>query len=492
MDRSFLASCLLVATSLGTPVADAEGAGHLVLEPCRLEHPQGLSSAAARCGRLSVPEDPDDPAGRLIELAVAVVPAVSTRARPDPLFLLAGGPGQGAREGFVGLLGALAEVRRNRDLVLVDQRGTGDSNPMTCDFPEESWADVEVSAETFRGLAEQCLARLPGDPRYYTTSVAVRDLDAVRAALGYDRINLYGGSYGTRVAQHYARRHPDRVRAMVLDSVVAPTLVLGASMALDAEAALRGHFARCAADAACAERFPKLAEEFDALRQRMARTPATVQLPDPVTAEPRSIEFAAGHFALAVRMLSYSDLGAALLPLLIDEAYARGNFTPLAAQAEMIREELDRALAYGMHNSVVCAEDLPFLDRDALDMGALRRSYIGDTMLKGLEAMCSVWPRGPVDPDFKAPLRSAVPTLLLSGSLDPVTPPAYTAAAAAGLTDHVHIVFAGQGHLQLRLRCAQSLLRHFLEAGTTAGLDTRCAGVVRPAPFFLSFSGGAP
>ena len=177
-------------------------------------------------------------------------------AEPDALLLLAGGPEQGAREGPVGLLGALDGVRRNRDLVMVDQRGTGDSHPMNCDFPEESWAEADVTAEDFRRLARQCLDEPPGDPRYYTTSIAVRDLDAVRAALGYDRINLYGGSYGTRVAQHYARRYPERVRAMVLDSVVAPELALGASMSIDADAALRAHFARCANDEACAARFP--------------------------------------------------------------------------------------------------------------------------------------------------------------------------------------------------------------------------------------------
>ncbi len=492
MDRLPHAVWLFAAVLLATPVASAGGDRGLVLQPCRLEHPQGLSSVTARCGRFSVAENPDAPDGRRIELAVAVVPAISTRAEPDPLFLLAGGPGQGARGGFVGLLGALDGVRRNRDLVLVDQRGTGDSHPMKCDFPEESWARADVSAEDFRVLAKQCLDALPGDPRFYTTSIAVRDLDAVRAALGYERINLYGGSYGTRVAQHYARRYPDRVRAMVLDSVVAPELALGASMSLDADAALRAHFARCANDAACAARFPTLAADFDALRHDLARAPVMVRLADPVSAEPRSVEFTAGHFGLAVRMLTYSDTSAALLPLLIDEARARGNFTPLAAQAEMVGDELDKALAYGMHNTVVCAEDLPFLDVAALDLQALRRSYLGDVMLVGLEAMCSVWPRGPVDADFKAPLRSAVPTLLMSGSLDPVTPPAYAALAAAALSDHASVVFAGQGHLQLPLRCAQSLLRRFLEAGTARGLDTGCADAVAPAPFFLSFSGGAP
>ncbi len=492
MNRSSLAAGLLAAALLGAGT-DATGAeAVLTLEPCRLSDARGVMSVAARCGRLPVAENRDDPGGATIDLAVAVIPAVSTRASADPLFLLAGGPGQGARAGFIGSLGALAGVRRHRDLVLVDQRGTGDSSPMNCDFPEDSWTDAAVSIDTFRELAAQCLATLPGDPRFYTTSIAVQDLEAVRAALGYERINLYGGSYGTRVAQHYARRYPARVRAMVLDAVVPPQLAFGASMSLDAEAALRAHFARCAGDAGCAARFPTLDRDFDTLRERLAQASVAVRLPDPVTAEPLSVEFTAAHFALAVRMLTYSDLSASLLPLLIDEAAARQNFTPLAAQAEMVSAELLKALAYGMHNSVVCSEDLPFLDRAALDMPALRRSYLGAVMLEGLEAMCSVWPRGPVDPAFKEPLRAATPTLLLSGSLDPVTPPAYGTMAAAGLTDHAHIVFAGQGHIQLRLKCGQSLVRRFLEAGTAAGLDARCADAVGPAPFFLGFSGGAP
>jgi len=464
----------------------------LELEPCRLEHPRGLPSVAARCGTFAVTENPAEPSGRHIGLAVAVVPAVSRDAKPDPLFLLAGGPGQGARDAFVPLLGALAGVRRDRDLVLVDQRGTGLSNAMTCDFPEEAWADEEVSAEAFRSMAEHCLAALPGDPRYYTTSVAVRDLDAVREALGYERINLYGGSYGTRVAQLYARRFPDRARAVVLDSVVHPELALGASIALDAEAALRGSFARCAASPDCAARYPRLGEQFDALRDRLHATPVDLALPDPVQATPTPMRFTAGHFALAVRMLSYSDRSAGLLPLLLDEAAERGNFVPLAAQAEMVRGELEQALAYGMHNSVVCTEDLPFLDAGSVDREALSASYLGEKMLEGLEAMCSVWPRGVIDADFRQPLDSAVPALLLSGSLDPVTPPAYAAAAAAGFRDSLHVVFDGKGHIQLALPCAQRVVRHFLDAGTARGLDATCADRVEPAPFFLSFNGGAP
>ncbi len=484
------ASCPSLARA--APPTDAGPTGTLSLEPCRLEHPLGSGSVPARCGRLPVAENPDDPAGRQIELAVAVIPAVATRARPDPLFLLAGGPGQGARDAFVPSVGALAGIRRERDLVLVDQRGTGGSNRLDCDIPDAAWEAGDIGPAEFRALAEQCLADLPGDPRYYTTSVAVRDLDAVRAALGYERINLYGGSYGTRVAQHYARRYPGHTRSVILDAVVAPALAFGSSMSLDAEAALRASFARCAGDAACRARYPRLPEQFDTLRSRLRVAPVQLRLPDPVSAEWRDVEFAEAQLALAVRMLSYSDLTAALLPLLIDAAERAGNFVPLAAQSEMVSERLASMLAFGMHNAVVCSEDLPFVDRDAIDRDALERAYLGDAMLVGLDAMCAVWPAGVVDDDLKAPLSSDVPALLLSGGLDPVTPPAYADAAAAGFSDHANVVFEGQGHIQLGLDCAQSLARRFLDAGTAAGLDLACVATVKPAPFFLSFSGGEP
>ncbi len=487
---------LATAAAFGALLAGSSAAGSApsapALEPCRLESPLGAGTVAARCGSLEVPENPAEPGGRRLSLAVAVLPAVSTRGRQDPLFLLAGGPGQGAREAFLPQLGALAGVRRDRDLVLVDQRGTGASNRLSCDFPEEAWSDADIRPEDFAALARDCLAGLPGDPRFYTTSIAVRDLDAVREALGYDRINLYGGSYGTRVAQHYARRYPERTRSVILDAVVPPGLAFGPSMALDAESALRGSFARCAADARCNERFGDLDAAFDALHARLGRGPVRVAFTDPVTGQPREIDFTAAHLSLAVRMLSYSGLTVGLLPLFIHEAQANGNFAPLAAQAEMIGDQLGAMLAYGMHNAVVCTEDLPFVDRAAIDFDALRRSYMGDTMLEGLDAMCSVWPRGVLDEDLRAPLDSQVPALLLSGSVDPVTPPAHGAAAAAGFRDHLHLVFDGQGHIQLGLRCAQTLLRRFLDAGTAQGLDTACVEDVRPAAFFLSFNGGAP
>ncbi|MBM5811065.1 MAG: alpha/beta fold hydrolase [Gammaproteobacteria bacterium] len=485
---------LLLAAVLGAPAAatPAKGpAAHLELTPCRISDQQGLRSVAARCGRLAVAENPDAPAGRRLELAVAVVPAIATRAAPDPLFLLAGGPGQGARAAFAAHLDAFAGVRRERDLVLVDQRGTGDSNRLDCDFPEDSWEAGDLPPAELARLARDCLAQLPGQPAFYTTSVAVGDLDAVRAALGYERINLFGASYGTRVAQHYARRFPEHVRTLTLDAVAHPQLVLGPAIALEAQRALDAIFARCAADPACAQRFPDPGGQFRALLARLRRAPVSLRLPDPVTGAERDLEVGAGHLVIMARMLSYSGFGAALLPLVIDEAQARGNLVPLAAQALLIANQFEGAFALGMHNSVVCSEDAAHY-ADDFDRAALEQSYLGSTLYDGLVALCAVWPRGPVDPDLHAPLRSDIPVLLLSGEADPVTPPAYATAAAAAFSRHRHLVLAGQGHGQIGATCVQRVLRAFIAAGDVAGLDTRCADEIRPRPFFLSFAGPPP
>lgn len=227
------------------------------LEPCRISDIDELTSTEARCGNLSVPENPDDPKGRRIELAIAIVPAVATEAKPDPLFLIAGGPGEGSIGAYAPLLGAFAGIRRERDLVLVDQRGTGGSNRLDCDMPEDSLEGGEYEPAELKTLAGECLAKLKSPPQFYTTSVAVRDLDAVRVALGYARINLFGGSYGTRVAQHYARRYPEHTRTVVLDGVVPPTLALVPEIAIESQRALDGVFTRCAKDAACNKRLDR-------------------------------------------------------------------------------------------------------------------------------------------------------------------------------------------------------------------------------------------
>src|SRR5688572_1207872 len=257
-------------------------AAPLTLEDCRLHSELGGGSVAARCGWLAVPENRDQPEGKHVRLHVAVLPSLRLEPAGDPLFVWSGGPGQAAGDFYISIAPALARIRRDRDIVVVDQRGTGRSNRLDCAFPEESDAAF-TDPQKLREIVRKCLAGLPGDPRYYTTSVAVRDLDEVRAALGYQQIDLYGVSYGTRVAQHYMRRYPERVRSVVLDGVVPPELALGPDVAREAQRALEQIFARCAAEAQCGARFAALPQLFAEVLTRLDAGAADETDPPPIS-----------------------------------------------------------------------------------------------------------------------------------------------------------------------------------------------------------------
>ncbi|MBS0579323.1 MAG: alpha/beta fold hydrolase [Proteobacteria bacterium] len=463
----------------------------LVLSPCELEHPLRLTVVPAECGVLQVPENPGDPAGRRIGLRIARVPAISRRKLADPLFVLAGGPGQAASSFYATVAGAFARINRDRDIVLVDQRGTGRSHLLDC--PEDEETLYRAGEEEIARSTRACLRTLDARASvgWYTTSIAVQDLEAVRRALGYGPIDLYGVSYGTRVAQHYIRRFPGRVRAVILDGVLPPALAVGPAVALDAEAALQGILARCAQDAPCHARFADPVADYHAVRAALARAPASVQLPDPVSGAPRQLDFGADQLAAVLRLASYSADYAALLPLMLHGAASRADYAPLAAQFLLFQRAYGD-IAVGMHNSVVCAEDVPFYDEHAIDRARLAQTFMGAAQVDALRTVCGIWPHGPVDADFHAPLASHVPALLLSGSADPVTPPAYAHAAARGFARARELVLAGFAHGQLTAPCMGRVLARFLEAPDPQALDARCLEKARPMPFFVTLNGPAP
>lgn len=462
------------------------------MSPCRLEHPTHITAVDAECGRISVLENPDDPKGRRIDLFVARVPAVNRRKKADPLFILAGGPGGAATDFYTGVAGAFTRVRRDRDIVLVDQRGTGKSNGLYCDFDEDLL--MTASDELIADVTRRCLSDLSkhADVKFYTTSLAVKDLDQVRRALGYQQINLYGVSYGSRVAQHYVRRFPASARTLILDGVVAPQVALGPALALDAEQALTNIFKRCVQESACHATFGDPAESYRALLTSLALRPVHVDLADPVTGEPTELEFSTLHFATVLRLGSYSADQAALLPLSLNLAHKQGNYGPLASQFLMVSRTLEEMIAYGMHNSVVCAEDVPFYKPGDIDREKLEKTYLGVAQVDSLVNVCALWPRGPMDADFHEPVRSDVPALLLSGTNDPVTPPIYANQARVALKNNVHIVLSGMGHGQVVAPCIDRVMAKFIDQGSVAGLDVSCAKNARPMPFFTSPAGPPP
>jgi len=487
------ASGAAVLLALGLPAGSATPPPPaLALSACEIEHPLLHTVVAAECGVLTVAENPQRPGGRQIGLAVARVPAVSRRKQPDPLFVLAGGPGQAASEFYATVAGAFARIQRERDIVLLDQRGTGRSNRLGCVEGEELLyraGQAEIAAATRRCLTE---LGARADLARYTTSVAVLDLERVREALGYPRINLYATSYGTRVAQHYLRRFPERVRSVILDGVVPAPLALGPEVALDAERSLLDILGRCAGEPPCRGRFGDPVEAYRSVRASLARHAVRVSVPDPSTGEPRRFDFTSEHLATVLRLASYSAEYAALLPLLLEEAASRADYAPLAAQFLLVERSYAGAVATGMHHSVVCAEDVPFYQLSASDRARLADTFLGTAQLDGLETVCRLWPRGAIDPDLHAPLESEVPALLLSGSDDPVTPPAFAALAARGFPNGLSIVLEGFGHGQLTAPCMDRVMAQFLARASVAGLDVGCTRAARPMPFFTSVNGPAP
>jgi len=482
----FRAAHLALLASLLAP-AHAEP---LELEDCRISAGPGYPGIKARCGTMMRPENPEDPASPDIALRVAVVPALNLTPATDPVVPLAGGPGQGAVQFYSAYAAAFEPARRNRDILLVDQRGTGESSRMDCPVDDEILEGEYSMEETVR-FTHDCLDQLPHDPAYFTTSVAVRDLEAVRQALGYAALNLYGVSYGTRVAQHFARRYPESTRTVVLDGVVPPQISLGPEIATESQKAVDRILARCAADSACNERFPDVQGSFSLLVEQLRAEPQQLRVPHPSTGRPEDLSFGVNEFAGAIRLLAYRPGSIALMPLLVHEA-ANGNFVPLASQYQMTVLALADALSLGMHNSVMCNEDVPFYDATTIDYAGLEASYMGTFQLEALEAICSVWPEGPVDPEFKAPLATDAPVLLLSGDADPITPPGYATLAMVDLGDAKHLVGENQGHGQIAVGCTRRIVANFIDTADLGGLDTDCLERSFVMPFFLDFSGPSP
>src|SRR6202162_1701796 len=442
------------------------------LQECRLEHPLRIAAVTARCGILKVPEDPARPGGATIDLQVAVVPALNRSAEAAPLFLLAGGPGQAATDLYASYAGAFARVNRNHDLVLVDQRGTGRSAPLKCAYPDD-WQSAPHEMLRLRQATLACLGKFGPRVRFYTTSAAVADLDKVRAALGYARIDLYGSSYGTRVAELYMRRYPLSTHAVVLDGVTYPEQAIRPDTPPDGDRALNLIVTRCERAPDCAVAYPALRQELDGLRRRFGPQKEALTGGDPSSGQPLQIEFSRGIFNAALRFLSYNATEASLLPTLVHQG-AAGNLMPLATQTIMLARQIGDQLASGMQNSVICSEDEPLFAASNIDRQRIAQTYQGGDQLDALKEICTLWPHGPVDPDLHSPLESDIPTLLLSGDADPVTPPDDAARAARGLTRHLNLVLPGEGHGQLATGCVPKLMAEFLDAAAPETLDATC------------------
>jgi pimeloyl-ACP methyl ester carboxylesterase len=466
--------------------------GSLAFTPCTLSQAGQAQTVAARCATLRVPEDRSSANGRKIELAIAWVPSTAKSPARDPVVMLAGGPGQAALAAFPTVYPAFREILRQRHVLLVDQRGAGQSSPMACPgtLNDEALRLLDTAGvEEARRLTAACLQELgPGvDARAYTTSAYVADLEDVRRALGVAQLNLVGASYGTRVGLEYLRRHPASIRAVVLDSVVPPSLALGNEHARNLEAAVDAQFAACTADAECTGRFGSPRVRLDELLRQLREQPRQVSYRDPLTNELREEEFTAVALASIVRFYSYAPQLFGMLPMLLAEA-ASGRFDNLMAQSRMMEQLIGEQIHVPLQLSVMCTEDAPGMRADPADAGTL----LGTEFVEFALAQCSVWPRGTVPRNFHDAVKSDQPVLLLSGELDPVTPPRYGDEVQRTLPNSRHFVFSGQGHSVMGAGCGPRLVAEFIAAADAEALDGRCLDQLQHSPPFGGSYGWGP
>jgi pimeloyl-ACP methyl ester carboxylesterase len=443
----------------------------------------------AYCGSLSVYENRETRQGRQIALNIVVLPALSSDPKPDPFVFLAGGPGQGAAKMAKPIRELFRQILTDRDIVLVDQRGTGKSNPLDCNDPDDSLKALDLSDADVLARLKTCMNGYDADLRHYTTSIAMDDLDDVRAFLGYETVNIYGGSYGTRAGLVYMRQHGDRVRSAVLDGVAPPNMRLPLFFPRDVQRALDALVADCESDAGCRAAYPELGARIRTLFDRLAKTPPLVPVVHPRTGERGEVRITPRLVANVMAATLYQPLAASLIPALVARA-EQNDFQGMLALGSQ-GDPADPNMSVGMQLSVICAEDAPRYTADEAQKQSTG-SLFGPYVMRLQQDACSWWPRGTVEASYYEPVSSAIPTLILSGEIDPVTPPVWGEEIAKTLSNSKHIIMPGAGHTAGGTSCGRRLIKNFVDAGSTATLDTGCVAKVTRPPYFLTPAGPDP
>jgi pimeloyl-ACP methyl ester carboxylesterase len=458
-------------------------AAQIVLSPCTLEGVPG----EVECGSYSVPENRQlKDQRRLIGLSVIVLSALDANKKPDPFFMLQGGPGDAPSFNARFYSRVFNDIRRTRDIVLVDLRGTGRSSPLLCPELGTPGTDGVFDADLLSVTAVRaCRARLEktADLSQYTTEIAVDDLEEVRQALGYGPINVYGTSYGTVVAQAYMRRYPKSLRAVSMKGIVPPSMAAPESHAPAGEAAWRSLVDRCRKDASCNEAYPLVDVEFRALLKRLEANPV-MTLPASEQRPAAQIRVSRGLFAEAFRNVLYTPDGLAQAPKLIHQL-VNGDDRGIAETALAGRKLLggDR-LAAGFFLSVTCTESEPYVSKDADAKAAA--TFGGNYRLLQQRQACKEWPRGSVSAAHRQPVRSDIPTLLLTGEFDPVTPAAGAEEVVRHLSHGRHVVIRNNGHpIGNAEACVAKMIGQFLDRASVDGLEVGCAAAVPAIPFVV-------
>ncbi|WP_020210890.1 alpha/beta fold hydrolase [Gilvimarinus chinensis] len=490
MDNKLLSNMILsTIISIGLMACGDQGKygrfQTVILTPCERHDGTPPIVNGAECGTLSVPLDPQAANGEQINLAIKRWPAISSVAEPDPVFIIAGGPGQSAIDVSDRLLPVFFNLRKKRDIVFVDQRGTGQSSSLHCELKHNlSLAQLSTDSEA-QTLAElkQCAAQHQTLAPFMLTDYAVADLDSVRSALGYTQVNVWGGSYGTRVALRYMAQYPKAVRSAVLDGLAPPDMSVPYSLGAGANQALATVSDECLARHDCAARYGNIEAHAKKLGQQLLAEPVSLTIDNPLTGEPETILLDANKFSALVRMALYDRIMSRLLPYTIHAA-AGGNFEPVAALvSQFLGDDSQLNIAMGMHLSIMCNEDAGVSPKPQ------QENFLGVDLAKILLQACEFWPEARVAENYYNPVSANVPVLLLSGTADPVTPPKRGNEVAQHLPNATHLVAVGAHHGVTLQTCAGSVVTEFIRDLTVSERSRGCIESMVPMPAFLH--GGA-
>ncbi len=470
------------------PTSPPSPASRFELPPCK----DAGMPPEARCGTYEVFENRATRTGRKIPLHVVVLPATGPDRLSDPFVYFAGGPGEASIPWGLWEIRQLPELRKRRDVLLIDLRGTGMSDGLFCEELKGS-GEVQDFLDDFLATDKlrACRDRLgkERDLSWYTTDAAVDDVEEVRTALGYGPLNLMGVSFGTRAALTYLRRHPASVRTATLEGIVRPDERYPLGSARYAQDALDGLIVECQGDPTCRGAFPALRQDVDAVLKRVAdpAQPVQVELTDPETGQPVKLRLTGTGLAQTLRYMLYSVVDAARLPLEVHLA-AQGDWKPLALTARLQGSIFDEQ-AEGFFQSVTCAEDVAFIHDDEI-AAAVAGTFLGDFRVRRQKEACAGWPTRDLGPDVQSPVVSDVPVLLLSGERDAATPAANGERVARTLKRSRHVVIPDSAHGTDGMEgedCEAGLIAAFIDAGAAEGLDTSCVARMQRPDFVLSF-----
>ena len=472
----------LVTIFSWSPILFSQALANGLAEPKSFCYLNGLAERL-RCGYVSVAEDPGKPNGRKIDIHYVVMPAVKPVYKNEALLAIAGGPGQSAIDNAALFNSTFSKVRETRDILLIDQRGTGRSNPLACPG-DSALSPLLMDGRAFDVIAEtkKCLNALDADVAMYNSTIALNDFEVVRQTLGYEKLHLYGISYGSRMAQLYMRHYGDSLVTVTLDGVV-PMQIPVIAVGLSVDRAIDRLLKDCAEDIACADKFPNLTVILGTINSQLENQPTIINTFHPVTGEPTDFFLTRDKLLSILRLSMYSPTTRSLLPLAIHQA-SLGNYQTLLGLYSLMMEGID--LAAGMHNSVVCAEDIQRVSSTLL--GEISASYMADTLYQALTKACSVWPSHAANPEFSNPISSAIPTLLLSGELDPATPPDWGTIAMKKMTNAVHFIAPYATHGVASQSCGNKLIAQLIDTANIQTLKNDCLNDDQSTGFYLNGS----